>query len=75
MKNATTKTARGGWTVLYYVGGTERGSWSRTVPVETLGEAEALRERIDRQGYRTLRPMSYALSMECGLPVEIRDQQ
>lgn len=68
MKSDSTKTARGGWTVLYYVGGTERGSWHRTEPVQTLGEAEALRERIDRQGYATLRPVSHALSVECGLP-------
>jgi hypothetical protein len=72
MKNAS-KVASGQpkrkwFVVVYLVGGTHRFAWHRTEPVATFEAANTLRREIERQGYRTLAPQDYALSMAVGLP-------
>ncbi|MFA9204824.1 MAG: hypothetical protein ACEQSH_00050 [Bacteroidia bacterium] len=38
------------YTVVYYIGGTERGSWKRTLAVPTQAEAAAMVADIERGG-------------------------
>lgn len=38
------------WTVVYYMGGTEHGTWRRALPVPDKAAAEKMAEEIERGG-------------------------
>lgn len=55
------------YVVVYRTGGTDRCVWHRTESYATRADADACRERVERQGYQAL-VTDDAKSMAIGLP-------